>query len=171
MRKSQSHKTIAYTGLEIFYRKGEKDMNRKWFFLLIILIALYLPGLALAAEQPIGKGKEIRIEGTVQGLLSTCAGKVCKPGEEYIVTAIEDDYVLVTDSGKYYMLLNLKSSQLSRFIGKMVRVKGVQVLGGNAILVNTAEVMKGGKWIEFYSPAIREAVNEFMKLYPELYMF
>lgn len=146
-------------------------MKRKWFLLFIVLIALYIPGLALAAEEPTGKGKEIAVHGTIQGLLSTCAGKVCKPGDEYIVAAIEDDYVLVKESGDYYMLLNLKSSHLSRFIGKMVRVKGVQVLGGNAILVNTAEVMKDGKWAEFYSPAIREAVKEFMKLYPELYMF
>ena len=146
-------------------------MDKKWFLLFVVLVALYTPGLALAADDPVGKGKEITVHGTIQGLLSTCTGKVCKPGDEYIVAAIEDDYVLVKESGDYYMLLNLKSSQLSRFIGKVVKVKGVQVLGGNAIMVNTAEVMKEGKWIEFYSAAIREAVNEIMKLCPELYMF
>jgi len=146
-------------------------MNKKWFLLVVVLMALYIPGLVMAAGEPIGKGKEITAQGSIQGLLTTCAGEVCKPGDEYIVAAIEDDYVLVTESGKYHMLLNLKSSQLSRFIGKMVRVKGVQVLGGNAILVNTAEVMKEGKWIAFYSPEIRKSVNKFMELYPELYMF
>ena len=146
-------------------------MDKKWILLFVVLIALYIPGLALAADEPAGKGKQITVHGTIQGLLSTCAGKVCKPGDEFIVAAIEDDYVLVTESGKYHMLLNLKSSQISRFIGKTVRVKGVQLHGGNAILVNTAEVMKEGKWAEFYSPEIREAIKEFMKTYPELYMF
>ena len=45
------------------------------------------------------------MEGTIQGLISTCFGKTCLPGEEYIIAALEDTYVLVTDSGKYYFLL------------------------------------------------------------------
>jgi hypothetical protein len=106
------------------------------------------------------------MSGSIQGLISTCAGHVCRPGEEYITAAAEDNFVLLTDSGKYYFLPNVKSSQLSRHIGKMVKVEGVLVLGGNAIMVTTAVVMKDGKWIPFHSPKIQEAADLLLKYAP-----
>jgi len=108
------------------------------------------PGGALA------KRSNITLEGTIEGLLSTCSGKACAPGEEYIIAALEDTYVLVSDSGKYYFLPNLKASQLSRYLGKHVRGQGTLALDGDAIIVKTADAMIEGKWKAFSSREIMD---------------
>lgn len=146
-------------------------MRKLLILALLFTMALFVAGPASAAEEPGGKGKEITVEGTIQGLLTTCAGKTCTPGQEYIVAAIEDHFVLVTDSGAYYMLPNLKSSRLSPYLNKPVRVKGIQVLGGNAIVVNTAEVLTHGKWVAFHSPEIMKEVDRFRQFYPEIFLY
>jgi hypothetical protein len=134
--------------------------------LVLILAACLCWPTGVLAQGVGGTGEPISMSGTIQGLISTCAGHVCRPGEEYIIAAAEDNFVLLTDSGKYYFLPNLKSSQLSRHIGKMVKVDGVLVLGGNAIMVTTAVVMKDGRWIPFHSPKIQESVDMLLKYAP-----
>ena len=122
-------------------------MNTKRLSLFVVLaMFLCLANYSIAAE--------IKTEGTIQGLLSTCAGKACSPGEEMIIAAMEQTYVLLTDTGKYYLLPNLKSSQLSPYLNKRVRVEGDLKLGGNAIMVKTADVREGGTWQTFWSPEI-----------------
>ena len=71
---------------------------------------------------------------------------------------MEDEFVLATENG-FYSLPNLKATLLSRYIARMVRVTGDEVLGGKAILVHTAKVMKGGKWTAFWSPEIADKVK------------
>ena len=139
-------------------------MNR--LLLVLILAACVCCPTGVLAQGVGGTGEQVSMSGTIQGLVSTCAGHVCRPGEEYIIAAAEDNFVLLTDSGKYYFLPNLKSSQLSRHIGRMVKVDGVLVLGGNAIMVTTAVVMKDGKWITFHSPKIQEAADLLLKYAP-----
>jgi hypothetical protein len=146
-------------------------MKKKAWFLVALLSAILLcaaPCLGAEHEgaRDTGKTKEITVEGTIQGLLTTCAGKTCQPGQEHIVAAMEDDYVLVADSGGYYLLPNLKSSQLSRHLNKRVKVSGVQVVGGNVILVNTAQVMEGGKWVDFHSRKMLDDLDELMYWFP-----
>ena len=130
----------------------------------LILVSLVVMGLCvpapLWAQGALAKGRSITLEGTIEGLLSTCSGKVCAPGQEYIIAALEDDYVLVTDSGKYYFLPNLKASQLSRYLGKHVKVQGTLALDGDAIIVQTAEAMIGGKWKAFSSPEIMDRAEK-----------
>jgi hypothetical protein len=138
----------------------------KRLLLVLILAACMCCPAGVLAEGLGGTGEKISMSGTVQGLVSTCAGHVCRPGEEYIIAAAEDNFVLLTDSGKYYFLPNLKSSQLARHIGKMVKVDGVLVLGGNAIMVTMAVVMKDGEWIPFHSPKIQEAADLLLKYAP-----
>ena len=61
----------------------------------------------------------------------------------------------------------MKSSLLSPHIGQTVRVKGVEALDGNAIIVKTAEALMGGEWFTFYSPEIaREAEQRRMQFAP-----
>ncbi len=138
----------------------------KRLLLILILTACVFCPMGVLAQGLGGTGEAISMAGTIQGLISTCAGHVCQPGEEYIIAAAEDNFVLLTDSGKYYFLPNLKSSQLSRLLGKMVKVDGVLVLGGNAIMVTTAVVMIDGKWIPFHSPEISEAADMLLKYGP-----
>ncbi|MBW1863120.1 MAG: hypothetical protein JRJ02_12225 [Deltaproteobacteria bacterium] len=121
-------------------------MMKKWFLVLIIALALCFPASASAVTK----------EGTIQGLFSVCEGATCTPGEEMLVAAMEEIFVLHTSAGESYLLPNIKSNALSRFINKMVRVEGDIKLQGKAIIVNKAEVYEKGKWKTFYSKAMAE---------------
>jgi hypothetical protein len=135
---------------------------RKRFLVLFLAMFLCLPAYSLAQED-----KTITVEGTIQGLITTCAGKTCKVGEEDIIAALEEDYGLLTDAGKFYLLPNLKSSQLSRYLGRKVRVTGTLSLGGIAIMVHTADGldMPTGRWSPFSSPEILDRAEK-MRLAP-----
>ncbi len=74
--------------------------------------------------------------------------------------ALEDTYVLVADTGKHYLLPNLKASLLSRYLGKTVRVHGVAALVGDAIIVETAEALVDGKWKAFSSSEIMDQAEK-----------
>ena len=137
-----------------------------FFFLLVALLSLPIQAFA---QGSLLKGKMITQEGTIQGLLSACTGQTCIPGQEDIVAAAEDQFVLSTGKNTYYYLPNLKSSHLSRLIGKAVKVKGVEALGGGAIIVSSAQVMENGKWQTFYGPEIMEKVEKLREGVPAFY--
>ncbi len=150
----------------------ERQMMRKKVWLVVTMLCVILLAVmpCRAAEHEraskTGKTQEITVEGTIQGLLTTCAGKTCQPGQEHLTAAMEDEYVLVADSGEYYLLPNLKSSQLSRQLNRRVRVEGVQVIGGNVILVNTAQVLEDGKWVDFHSRKMLDDLDQLMQSFP-----
>ena len=125
---------------------------KKWFLVLIIAVGLCFPASSFAATK----------EGTIQGLFSVCDGKTCTPGEEMLVAAMEEIFVLQTTGGESYLLPNIKSSALSRFLNKMVRVEGEIKLQGKAIIVDKAEVYEKGTWKTFFSQKI---ADEAMKMY------
>ena len=125
---------------------------KKWVLVLIVAVALCLPGAAF--------GKMVKTQGTIQGLMSTCEGAVCTPGEEMIVAALEEIFILLTDSGDSYLLPNIRSGLLARYLNKMVRVEGETRFDGKAIMVDTAEAFEKGKWRTFYS---REIADRAMK--------
>ena len=112
---------------------------KKGFLAFILGTILCLPCYGLAHEP-------VTVEGTIQGLLSTCAGETCTPREEVIIAAMEDTFVLVSDEGKYYLLPNIKNSVLSRHLGDPVKVSGFVTLEETAIQVETAEVFEKGEW-------------------------
>ncbi len=120
---------------------------KKRLLAMILGMILSLPSYGLAQET-------VRVEGTIQGLLSTCAGETCTPHEEVIIAAMEDTFVLVSDQGKYYLLPNLKNSILSRYLNDPVRVAGTLTLEGMAIQVDTAQALERGEWVTFWSPEI-----------------
>ncbi len=122
---------------------------KRGFLVIILAWVLCVPCDGLAQE-------EIKVEGTIQGLLSTCAGETCTPREEVIIAAMEDTFVLVSDEGKYYLLPNIKNSVLSRYLNDPVRIAGTLTLEGTAIQVDTAEVFEKGTWVTFWSPEIAE---------------
>ena len=93
-------------------------------------------------------------------MISTCSGKICLPSEEYIIAAVEDTYVLVAGSRMYYFVPNLKASQLSRYLGKTVRVKGVTALEGNAISADSSEAFVDGQWRPFARPQIMDRAEK-----------
>ena len=119
---------------------------KKWLLVLIIAVGLCFPASSFAVTQ----------EGTIQGLFSVCVGKVCTPGEEMLVAAMEEIFVLQTNSGETFLLPNIRGGALSRFLNKMVRIEGDIALQGKAIMVNRAEVYENGKWKTWYSPKIAE---------------
>lgn len=123
---------------------------RKWLPVLVLVVALCLPASAFA----------IKAEGTIQGLFSICEGKVCTPGEEMLIAALEEVFVLYTDAGESYLLPNIKTAVLSRLVGKMVRVKGEEKLKGKAIVVSKGEVFEKGKWTVFFTPAMAKKALE-----------
>ena len=126
---------------------------KKWVLVLIVAVALCLPGAAF--------GKMVKTQGTIQGLMSTCEGAVCTPGEEMIVAALEEIFILLTDSGDRYLLPNIRSGLLSRYLNKMVRVEGETRFDGKAIMVEKAEAFEKGKWRTFYSRELAEkAMND-----------
>jgi hypothetical protein len=122
---------------------------KKGFSAIILGTILCLPCFGLAHEP-------VKVEGTIQGLLSTCAGETCTPREEVIIAAMEDTFVLVSDEGKYYLLPDIKNSVLSRYLNDPVRVTGTMTLDGTALQVDTAEVLEEGEWVVFWSPEIEE---------------
>ncbi len=117
---------------------------KKWLLVLIIAVGLCFPASSFAVTK----------EGTIQGLFSVCEGKTCTPGEEMLVAAMEEIFVLQTNSGETYLLPNIRGAALSRFLNKMVRVEGTIKLQGKALMVNKAEVYEKGKWKTWYSPKI-----------------
>ena len=127
-------------------------MMKKWVLVLIVAVALCLPGAAF--------GKMITAQGTIQGLMSTCEGKVCTPGEEMITAALEEIFILLTDSGESYLLPNIRSGLLSRYLNKMVRVEGETRFDGKAIMVDKAEAFEKGKWRVFYSRELAEKAQK-----------
>ncbi len=127
-------------------------MMKKWVLVLIVAVALCLPGAAF--------GKMIKAQGTIQGLMSTCEGKVCTPGEEMITAALEEIFILLTDSGESYLLPNIRSGVLSRYLNKMVRVEGELRFDGKAIMVDNAEAFEKGKWRTFYNREIAERAQK-----------
>jgi hypothetical protein len=103
--------------------------------------------------------ERVEVEGTIQGLLSTCAGEKCTPQKAVIIAALEDVFVLVSDEDTYYLLPNIKNSVLSRYLNDKVRVTGTLTLEGFAIQVETAEANKNGEWVTFWSPEIKEQIE------------
>jgi hypothetical protein len=142
-------------------------MKMKRIAMLVTLIALLgLPTYSMAAASLL-KGEAVTVEGTIQGLLSACTGQLCVPGEENIVAAAEDTFVLSVGKNTYYFLPNLKTTLLSRYLGKSVKVIGVKALGGNSIIVDTIVALEaGGAWEEIYSPKIREQIEERYRFSP-----
>ena len=131
-------------------------MKRKNVFTLIIVFLLLIPVTGLT--------EEIKVEGTVQGLLCALSGNVCKPGQENIMRAIEDKYVLMTDDGKWYLVPTFPSTQVSPFLGMRARVEGTLVLNGKGIEASKAEVFENGKWVVKFSPEILEEIKRNQKL-------
>ena len=116
-------------------------MKRR-MLVLILAACLCWPAVVLA-QGVVGTGEPISMSGTIQGLISTCAGHVCRPGEEYIIAAAEDNFVLLTDSGKYYFLPNLDRAVLARHLNTQVTIAGV--VDNKWKTIQVASIMKDGK--------------------------
>lgn len=128
-------------------------MERRLAFSLLALAIFCLPQVVMADVRSAIPEKPVVVEGTIQGLQHACMGVYCKVGEENLVAALEDDFVLMGDNA-YYFLPNLKPTLLARYINRPVRITGQMALKGQAILVDKAEVLEGGEWKAFYSEEI-----------------
>ena len=132
---------------------------KKLLAVLVLFTVLGLLGYALGDVTRLER-KAILVQGTIQGLQGACMEMFCRPGQENIVAALEDGFVLVVEDGRFYNLPNLKPTLLARYIARLVRVEGNEVLGGRAIIVLKADVMEGGQWTTFWSPEIADLTRQ-----------
>jgi hypothetical protein len=125
---------------------GENTMKRS--FLSLLLVAVFCgPGDTVAQET-------IKVEGTVQRLLSTCGSETVTQREKVIIAAIGNPIVLVdleVEDG-YYLLPNINTSLLRSYLDELIKVTGTPTLEGTSIQVERAEVLDKGEWVTFWSP-------------------
>ncbi len=131
-------------------------MKKRIVIISLIVIGLFSPNFVFA--------KNVAIEGTIQGLLTTLSGNICPIGEEKNCASIERTFVLLADDGSFYMVPTFTPSQVAPYINKRVKVEGKLVLNGKGIDVNTAELFQGGRWVTVFSPEIVEAYERNVNL-------
>ena len=102
------------------------------------------------------------IEGTVQGFTCVTLGKVCPIGAEDPMAAIEDVFVILLKTKKYYFVPNLDRVVMARHINERVRVSGKISPGFNAIMAREIEVFKNGRWLQTWSLLEMEKIYEFL---------
>ncbi len=116
--------------------------------------------IALLVAPMSGFAKDIKVEGTIQGLLCTLNGLTCPVGEEDVIAAVEDTFILVADDGDWYLMPNVKSALAAKYLNKTVRVIGQKAMGGQAINVSSADVLEDGEWRTIYDPAMAQKAKD-----------
>ncbi|MBW1710836.1 MAG: hypothetical protein JRF41_07520, partial [Deltaproteobacteria bacterium] len=88
---------------------------RKALFAVAIIMGLCLaPILAIGGE----------VQGTVQGFTCVTQGKVCPVGAEDPMAAVENVFVILTATQKYYFVPNIERVVMARHINDKVKVVG-----------------------------------------------
>ena len=105
-------------------------------FMIVCVFLSWLPVVALAGS----------IEGTIQGFMCVTQGKVCPIGQEDPMIAAENIFVLLTDSGRYYFVLNLQRTLMARHINKKIKFDGKLDEKYDAITVSAIYFWKDNDW-------------------------
>ncbi len=88
-----------------------------------------------------GFGSMNSVEGTIQGANCVVLKSTCPIDTNDPHIALESDFVLLTDDGKYYFLPNITRSLKTSFLHKKVRASGD--IKGLSIMVADLSVQKG----------------------------
>jgi len=124
-------------------------MKKRLLSIVLLFAFLSIPVWALAAS----------VEGTVQGFQCVQAGKTCPIDKRDPVAAIEQNFVVLTSSGGYYLVPNLDRAVLARHLTEQVRVSGKISSKYNSITADKVEVMKDGKWKVVWSAAMQKELE------------
>ena len=137
-------------------------MMKKIAIVISVLVFFAAYSNVFAKEEAKVEGTEgnVKVEGTIQGLLATVNGAKCPPGDEHICAGIEQTFVLVADDGEWYLLPTFSAQQLSPNINVRVRVEGTLAAEGRAINVVIAEIFENSQWKTVYSPEIIEEMKQ-----------
>ena len=103
-------------------------------------LALFIPCFAFGDE----------VEGSVQSYKCVAQGKVCPAGKEIPMAALEKVFVILTTGRDYYFVPNLDPAVFAGHINDHVRVKGTLSSSFSAILADSVEVFKDGKWTKMW---------------------
>ncbi|UCD91141.1 MAG: hypothetical protein JSW04_06880 [Desulfobacterales bacterium] len=105
---------------------------------LVVSVALIMPAVAIA------KTHTATFKGTIQGALCVLEGKKCPPDDLDAHLLIENNFVLLASSGKYYYMPNISRNVKARYAGKDVQITGKAK--GESIIVDKLEVKEGDKY-------------------------
>jgi hypothetical protein len=89
-------------------------MNKRGIIILSLCAFLLIPALALASA----------VEGTIQGFHCVTQGKTCPVGREDPLSGVENTFVLYVQGKDFCFVPNIDRAVLSRYINKMVKIKG-----------------------------------------------
>ncbi|MBW2091775.1 MAG: hypothetical protein JRI34_06575 [Deltaproteobacteria bacterium] len=119
-----------------------------------LIAVVIMMGLCLAPVLAIGA----QIEGTVQGFTCVTQGKVCPVGAEDPMAAVENVFVVLTATQKYYFVPNVDRAVLARHINDKVRVVGN--LTGNAITAKALYEWRNNMWMRVYTPTWKNEIMD-----------
>ncbi len=125
-------------------------MKKRLLSIFLLFAFLSIPVWVLAAT----------VEGTVQGFQCVQAGKTCPIDKRDPVAAIEQNFVVLTSAGGYYLVPNLDRAVLARHLTEQVRISGKISNKYNAITADKVEVKKDGKWKVVWSAEMQKEIEE-----------
>jgi hypothetical protein len=126
--------------------KNRKVLATLWIS--IIFISLTFMAAAINATE------EATYEGTIQGLNCTYYGMECPKNDLDIYAALENDFVLVLENKKFFLLPNLSPLVKARHLAEKVRIRGKQ--DGSSIWVENLEVKMNGGYKSVWNLKLQE---------------
>jgi len=111
-------------------------MKKILMFALVLSVLAMTPVIASAAS----------VEGSIQGYQCVTQGTTCPVGMEDPMAAVEDVFVLLEKSGKYYFVPNVDRAVLARHINERVKISGSMSDKYNSITADQIDAFQGGNW-------------------------
>ncbi len=101
--------------------------------------------------------------GTIQGFLCVTHGVTCPVGQEDVVAAAENVFVLYQGPDKpWYFVPNINSKLMARALNKKVKIVGkLDTKGENRIIAEVGYIMESnGKWRKAWSADLMDSIYE-----------
>ena len=121
--------------------------------ILTLIMAICIPAMAFSGQW----------EGTIQGLSCAMHGKVCPTGMEDPYIAVEDNFVLYSDKGTWFLLPNINKGVMIRNLNEPVRVLGTKNEKHPAINVDEFQVRRNGEWKTVWTEEMEENVQKLIE--------
>ena len=128
-------------------------MKRTWMLVVILFTLVTVPSMAFGAS----------FVGTIQGFLCVTHGVTCPVGQEDVVAAAENVFVLYQGPDKpWYFIANIDAKLLARALNKKVKIVGtLDPKRNKQIIAETGYVMgSDGKWRKTWSADLMDSVYE-----------
>jgi len=119
---------------------------KKFIFILIALLFLFILPLQGMAGEKAAKGDTISVEGTIQGYNCISTGRTCPIGKEDPLIETERVFVLFTKDSTFYLIPNMDRAILARHINQIVRITGPVNQKFKSLRAEKFEVLTDGVW-------------------------